>query len=105
MLREFIRDIRRNSFLPCMHSANRFKKLLMHMALEDIRTRASSESAQHLHVARVSRQHNDPSLREFAKNAIDSLNSIQSGHLNIHQRHIRTMQSKLLDGFFSVRSL
>jgi hypothetical protein len=60
--------------------------------------------AQHLDIARVRSQDDDAGIRGFSSNTDDCVDTVQRRHLELHQSHIRPVQSELFDRFLSVGS-
>src|SRR6266851_10209786 len=95
-------DLRRDSLLAGMDSTDGVQEFSMYVPLQYVTPRTSFNSAQHLDVACIRRQNDDASIGEFAANAHDCLDAVQSRHLKIHQRYVRPVHSELIDGFLSV---
>src|SRR5260370_15623269 len=77
-------DLRWYSFFAGIDSTDGVQEFFMHVSLQYISPCTSFESAQHLDVACVRRQDNDPGIGKFAANADDSIDAIQTWHLEIH---------------------
>src|ERR1700677_5082342 len=102
MLSQFGGDLRGDSLSAGMDSTDRVQKFSAHVSLQYVTLCASFKSAQHLDVACIRRQHDDPRAGEFASNADDCLDAVQARHLEIHQSYVRPVQSEPLDRLLSV---
>src|SRR4029450_12017109 len=85
-----------------MNRADRGQQLFAQGAFQEVATGASFEGAYHLSVARVRREHDDSGLGFLCPNRLQGTEAVNFRHLQVHQRHIRMMSAKLLDGVASV---
>src|SRR5215472_5196376 len=97
------RDVRWDSLLSCMYSADCVQQFVQHVSLKHVGSRTSFEGSHHLDVARISRQDDDSRVGKLTANSLDRCNSVQSRHLYIHQRYVWLMKSERLNGFLPIR--
>ena len=61
------------------------------------------ERSANLYIALVGREHNDLCIGKFAPNRVDRIQAVNLRHLQIHQRNVWPMRTKLLDRLAAVR--
>ena len=74
----------------------------MERVLEQVALSTGLEGAENVHIALVGRQHDDSCIRELRSNGDERVEAIHLRHLNVHQRHVRTVRAELLDRFATV---
>ena len=74
----------------------------MERVLEQVALSTGFEGTQNVHVALIGRQHDQFGIRELRSNRDQRIEAIHLRHLNVHQRHVRTVRAELLDGFPTV---
>jgi hypothetical protein len=88
IIRNVVSQVCRNlggySLLPGMDSTDRLQELSVHVSLQYVTPGTGFKRSQNLNVACVGRQDNNPRVGEFALNAVDCLDAIQTRHLEIH---------------------
>src|SRR4029077_2016075 len=57
-----------------------------------------------LDITNVGGQHDNSRVRKFRENRNHRIQTVHLGHLQIHERDVRTVRSMLVDGFAPVRS-
>src|SRR6185503_11769956 len=77
----------------------------MERVLEQVALSAGLQGAKNMHIALVGRQHDHSCVRELGSDGDERVEAIHLRHLNIHQRHIRTVRAELLDRFATVGGL
>ena len=75
----------------------------MHYCFQEVALRSGFESTENLYVTGVRRQHDNFRTGELDTDRGNRVNTIHLGHLQVHHRDVRAMNTKLLDGFASVR--
>src|SRR5271155_3901823 len=95
-------DLRGYSLFSGMDSTDGIKEFSMYVPLQHKSEGSRFKGSQHLNVACVRRQNDDPGIGELAANGDNRLNPVQARHLEIHQGHIRTLQPELLNSLLSV---
>src|SRR6266404_843516 len=103
MLGNFGSDLRRNPLPATMDGANRIQKVLAHRTLEEKARSSGTEGASSAHIALVRRQCNNSSVRKLPADCDDRFDAAYFWHLQIHERHVRTMRTKGFDRIASVR--
>src|SRR5580698_8331877 len=101
MVSEFSGNFRRYPLSPFHYRMNCFEELSI-MPFQYVSPGASAEGAQHLSVAAIGSEHNNSRVREFAKNTAGGLDSVEAGHLEIHQGNVWPMCSKLLNRLLTI---
>ncbi len=86
-----------------MHRPDRRQQLLVHQTLQEVAPCARLQCPQRLRIAGIGRQHDNARLGEFAADGDDRVEAAHFGHLQIHQRDIRDMRPKLLNGLAAGR--
>ena len=76
----------------------------MERDLEQVALSTGLQGAQNVHIALVGRQHDHFCIRKLGSNGDERVEAIHLRHLNVHQRHIRTVRAELLDRFPPVGS-
>ena len=74
----------------------------MERVLEQVALSTGLEGAENVHIALVGRQHDHFCIRKLRSNGDERVEAIHLRHLNVHQRHIRTVRAELLDRFPTV---
>ena len=69
----------------------------MNHIFEQVTSCSRFECAKNLHIAFVRRQHNDFRFGKFSPNCDDGIQAVHLRHLQVHQRDVRPMRTKLLD--------
>src|SRR5262245_4028394 len=105
MVGEFHRDFWWYSLLPGMHRSDGLEQFAVYLPLQDVPSCASLERSQHLHIAGVCRQDDDPGISEFALNSLDGFDAVEVRHLQIHEGDVRAVRSKLFDRLAPIRRL
>src|SRR5271157_1580712 len=70
--------------------------------LEQVGVSTGLERTDNLHVACVSRQHDDSCVGKFISNSNERIQTVHLRHLQIHQRNVRMVRPELLDGLATV---
>src|SRR5262245_7134742 len=95
----------RYSPLSGMDGSNGLQELPMHLSLQQITSCSRLDGSDHLSIAAVRRQNDDPGTRKLLLDFADCLDAVQAGQLDIHERDIRSVRSDLLNGFLSTGRL
>src|SRR5262249_49754551 len=105
MIHKFHGNLLRYSPLSGMDSSNGVQEFPMHLSLQEITSRARPYGSHHLSIAAIRRQNDDPGTWKILQDFTDGLDPVQAGQLDVHQRHIRSVGSELLEGLLSTGSL
>src|SRR4029077_825369 len=92
-----------HNLAPRINSADVVWQFLMHYSFQEVALRSGFESAENLYVTDVCSQHDNFCTGELDTDRRNRLDTIHLGHLQVHHCDVRAMNTKLLDGFASVR--
>src|SRR5271170_3181448 len=91
-------DLGRNPLFASMYLADRFHEFLRWHAFEQVCAGASFESTLNLRVTCKRRENNDSSLRKLRAYGHHRIDAAHIGKAQVHQRDVRCMLPKALDG-------
>ena len=75
----------------------------MQCVLQKVATSAGLQRAKRLRIAGIGSQHDDARVRKLASDRADRVEPAHLGHLQIHERDVRTVRPELLNRFTSGR--
>src|SRR5690348_11885559 len=104
MLSDFGGNLSGQALLPSMDSANRLQKFLSQHALQQVTPGPGFDSARDLEIPGMGCQDDNSSFGELAANRADGVDTAHLWHLQIHERDVRMMLSKLFERLSAVSS-
>ena len=103
MLSDFIRRFGRKRLFPGMNRPDSFDQLLVERGFQEVPGGPGLHCSKNLRIAFVGRQHNDFRLRKFSADRQHRIEAVHLWHLQIHQRYVWPMGTKLLDSLAAIR--